>query len=173
MTNVRINLKEVEGAAKVDLLHHYEIQARKAARRLRTALAKWQITRKGIEGAVDGKSATVQPLATELIKWINDAIDWSKTADLDAKPESKKKTKVKGAPAKAPAKKVAKPEAKKTPVKKSDAKASLRADAQLKAKKAVAKKGFAKMKDSVVAPELPALADAPIELPAVNTRGGF
>jgi hypothetical protein len=91
-TAVRINYKEVSSVTeKVALLSHYEIQARKAARRLRTALAKWQITRKDIEGSVEGKAATVVPLANELIKWVNDAIEWSKIADLEAKPEPKKK----------------------------------------------------------------------------------
>ena len=159
---VRINIKEVGSVnEKVALLAHYEIQARKAARRLRTALAKWQITRKGIDGAIEGKTATVQPLASELIKWVNDAIDWSKTADLDAKPEPKKKAKAVAAPVKTAGKKSAlKPEAKKVPAKKGDAKASLRADAQLKAKKSVAKKGFKKIKEEIVAPQL-ALVEAP------------
>jgi hypothetical protein len=97
MTTVRINYKEVGSSTeKVALLSHYEIQARKAARRLRTALAKWQITRKGIEGAVEGKAATVVPLANELIKWVNDAIDWSKSAELGREvPEPKKTPKTK------------------------------------------------------------------------------
>jgi hypothetical protein len=150
---VRINLKEAGSVTeKVALLSHLEIQARKAARRLRTALAKWNITRKGIDGAVDGKAATVQPLATELIKWVQDAIDWSKTADLDAKPEPKKKAEKKVAAKKAAKTSKAKvneakqnlvdnqdaPPSKKA-AKKADAKAPVRAEAQLKAKQAAKK----------------------------------
>ena len=149
MTTVRINYKDVSGvAAKTDLLKHYEVQARKAARRLRTALAKWSITRGGIEGAIPDVPISVEPLAKELITWVHDAIVWSftagasKAATAAVKPAKKAEPKKAAAAAKTKTPvNVVTGEPKKAAARRSVAKKvdpASRADAQLKAKRAKA-----------------------------------